>query len=529
VARFWEPPKPGIAGQDRAIDINLAGDMQARGGARRFVHRATSIILAFVALRMIAAVYTPLLIDEAYYWMLSRHVAGGYYDHPPMFALVIRLGTMIAGDTQFGIRLVSILLALPMSWAVYRAAAILFESHRVGSTAAIQFNVTMMVSLGTMLVTPDTPLMLASSFVLLSLVKVDQTGRGAWWLAVGAATGTALLSKYTALFFGPIILIWLVAVPRLRHWLLSPWPYLGALIALVMFVPVLHWNADHQWVSFVKQFGRAQIGGFNLRTFAQMIPSQFAFATPAMFTLAMSGLYALATARAGTRVAAILLNAMVFTFTLYFSVHSLHDNVHPQWLSPMYPALAVAAAVAADLVVWGPRWQKVVDFLARWSVPGSVLIFALLMFQTWSGALNGYRRDETAGQIAVGFPEVAREIEAIRSRVGASCILASYYGTTAWLEFYLPKGTCIAQRGERIRWANTPEPDPALLEGKLLYVGERNFGQARLEAEFASVTKLAELSRKRGPLAIEAYTVLLLEGPKGEVLDRSPPPELAVR
>ena len=72
------------------------------------------------------AAWTPLTFDEAYYWIWSKHLAGGYYDHPPGVALVIRLGTMIAGDTEFGVRLVSILLALPMSFAVYRTAEILF-------------------------------------------------------------------------------------------------------------------------------------------------------------------------------------------------------------------------------------------------------------------------------------------------------------------------------------------------------------------------------------------------------------------
>src|SRR6201988_5484653 len=83
-------------------------------------------ILALVALRLIAAAFTPITFDEAYYWMWSNHLAGGYYDHPPMVAVVIRLGTLIAGDTEFGVRLVSILLALPMSWAVYDTAQILF-------------------------------------------------------------------------------------------------------------------------------------------------------------------------------------------------------------------------------------------------------------------------------------------------------------------------------------------------------------------------------------------------------------------
>src|SRR5437868_15474159 len=88
-------------------------------------------ILALVALRLVAAAFTPITFDEAYYWMWSKSLAGGYYDHPPMVAYVIRAGTMIAGDTELGVRLVSILLALPMSYAIYRSAAILFGGVRV--------------------------------------------------------------------------------------------------------------------------------------------------------------------------------------------------------------------------------------------------------------------------------------------------------------------------------------------------------------------------------------------------------------
>src|SRR5262245_59235170 len=189
----------------------------------RLVRNTCLTVLALVALRLVAAAWTPLTFDEAYYWMWSKNLAGGYYDHPPMVALVIRAGTLIAGDSEFGVRLVSILLALPMSWAIYQAAAVLFGGYRVGSTAAILFNATLIVAVGTIIVTPDAPLLVFSTFLLFALAKVLQTGRGAWWLAVGLAAGAALLSKYTALFFGPAILIWLALVPKLRHWLLSPW------------------------------------------------------------------------------------------------------------------------------------------------------------------------------------------------------------------------------------------------------------------------------------------------------------------
>jgi 4-amino-4-deoxy-L-arabinose transferase-like glycosyltransferase len=484
-------------------------------------------VCALVVLRLVAGYWTPLTFDEAYYWMWSKSLAGGYYDHPPMVAVVIRLGTMIAGDTPFGVRLVSILLAFPMSWAIYRAAAILFGGSRVAAGATILLNVTLMAAVGTLIVTPDAPLLVAASFLLYSLAKVLESGRGAWWLAVGASAGAALLSKYTALFFGPAILIWLVAVPKLRHWFLSPWLYLGGLVALGMFAPVILWNADHHWVSFIKQMGRARIDDFRPVYIAELLPTQFAFATPLVFILGMMGLYALFRRRAGALPARVLINTMFWTIVAYFAWHALHARVEANWFAPVYPAFAIAAAVAAVQVQWGPREQRTVDFCRRWAAPGGVLLFALLIVQANTGVLSAYHRDATVRSVGLGWDDLANQIEAVRSRTGATCVLAPDYGTTGWLAFYLPKGTCVAQHGQRIRWINMPEPSAAQLSGKLLYVHE--FGQnlpSSVRDGFSRVEMVAEAQRTRGPLIIETYALDLLEGPKGDVFDRSPPPEL---
>ncbi|NOJ38914.1 glycosyltransferase family 39 protein [Bradyrhizobium australiense] len=484
-------------------------------------------ILALVALRLVAAAFTPITFDEAYYWMWSKHLAGGYYDHPPMAAVVIRLGTLIAGDTEFGVRLVSILLALPMSWAIYQAAAILFDSRRVAASSAILLNITLMAAIGTLIVTPDAPLLVASSFLLFALGKVLQTGRGMWWLAVGAAAGCALLSKYTALFFGPAILIWLITIPKLRHWLISPWLYLGGLVALLLFAPVILWNAEHHWVSFIKQMGRARIEDFRPVFIAELIPTQIAFATPLVWILGAMGLYALLHSRAGALPARALVNTMFWIIVAYFVWHSLHARVEANWFAPVYPAFAVAAAVAAHLVAWEPRWQRLVDFCRRWAAPSGVLMFVLLVVQADSGVLSGYRRDATVRSVGIGWRETADGIEAVRARVGATCVLASDYGTTAWLAFYLPKGTCVAQHSQRIRWVNMPEPDAEQLAGKLLYVYEALLGDTPyLKDRFAGIERVGEVQRKRGPLVIETYALDVLEGPKGEVFDRTPPPEL---
>jgi hypothetical protein len=493
----------------------------------RLVRNTALTILALVALRLAAAAWTPLTFDEAYYWMWSKHLAFGYYDHPPMVAFVIRLGTLIAGDTELGVRLISILLALPMSWAVYHTAAILFGGRRVAATATILLNVTLMAAVGTLIVTPDAPLLVASSFVLFFLAKVLQTGRGAWWLAVGVAVGAALLSKYTALFFGPAILIWLAAVAKLRRWLISPWPYLGGIVAFAVFAPVVLWNADHHWVSFVKQLGRARIEDFRPAFIAELIPTQIAFATPLVWILGVMGLYALLRRDAGAWSARMLIISTFWTIVAYFVWHSLHARVEANWFAPVYPAFAIAAAVAANLTRWDGRQQRLVDFCRRWAGPSGILLFALLIVQANTGALSGYRRDATVRSVGVGWRQLAGEIEAVRARIGAACVLAPDYGTTGWLAFYLPKGTCVAQQNQRIRWINMPEPDPAQLAGKLLYVDEvRPGGRPDLQEKFTRVEKVGELKRMRGPLTIETYALDLLEGPKGDVLDRSPPPEL---
>jgi 4-amino-4-deoxy-L-arabinose transferase-like glycosyltransferase len=434
---------------------------------------------------------------------------------------------MILGDTELGVRLVSILLALPMSLAVYRAAAILFGGQRVAATATILLNVTLMAAVGTLIVTPDAPLLVASSFVLLFLAKLLETGRGVWWLAVGIAVGLALLSKYTALFFGPAILIWLLAVQKLRRWLISPWPYLGGLVALAIFAPVILWNADHHWVSFLKQFGRARIEDFRPAFIAELVPTQIAFATPLVFILGAMGLHALAWRNAGAYAARALINAMFWTIVAYFIWHSLHARVEANWFAPVYPAMAIASAVAANVMRWDGRARRVADFCLRWAAPTGILMFTFLIVQANTGVLTGYRRDATVRSVGVGWRELAGEIEAVRLRTGAACVLAPDYGTTGWLSFYLPKGSCVVQPTQRIRWVNMPEPDPAQLSGKLLFVDEARPGARSWQNEnFASVERVAELTRKRGPLTVETYGLDLLQRAKASVLDRSPPPEL---
>ena len=99
-------------------------------------------LAALTALRLVVAAVTPLAPDEAYYWVWSRDLQGGYLDHPPMVALFIRAGTLMVGENVLGVRLMgplslalgSVLLALIsgrwMQWVRLRPVRL-----RPGATA----------------------------------------------------------------------------------------------------------------------------------------------------------------------------------------------------------------------------------------------------------------------------------------------------------------------------------------------------------------------------------------------------------
>ena len=218
---------------------------------------------------------------------------------------------------------------------------------------------------------------------------------------------------------------------------------------------------------------------------------------------------------------------MFWTIVAYFAWHALHARVEANWFAPVYPAFAIAAAVAVHLTRWDRYRQRLADFCLRWASPVGIVLFALLIVQANTGVLTFYRRDATVRSVGVGWRELASGIEAVRLRTGAACVLAPDYGTTGWLAFYLPKGTCVVQPTQRIRYVNMPEPSQAQLSGKLLFVDDARHGARPYQTEnFTGVERVAELTRMRGPLVIETYGLDLLQGAKGDVLDRSPPPEL---
>ncbi len=464
--------------------------------------------------------FLPLSADEAYYWLWSRHLSAGYFDHPPAIAFVIRLGTLGFGDTPLGVRFGAFALSLVASYFVWRSAEIFFSDVVSGARACLFFNLTLMISVETLAATPDAPAVAAAAAFLFTLAKLLQNEDGRWWLAAGVAAGLSLLSKYTGLFLGAGVLAWLIFSPRARRWLLTVWPYIGGSLALLIFLPNLSWNVSHGWITFAFQLSRVTAGHLTFRFLFEFLGGQVVLATPFIFALAALGLAFSSRDRDG---ATFLLAALVFPSAVYFLVHSLHDRIQGNWPCFLYPALAVTAAEAwarDDWLGWtAPVWR----ISRRLAAPVAALLVLAGFAQAVLGIVPLGRSDPLARLLAVGFGPVAQNIEQLTSNEHAAAIVTTDYASTAWFSFYLPSHPTIVQLNEEQRYQDSTRADARLLSQPLLYVVETRLDRHEFVAEhFARLAQVAHFDRLRRGVPIAHYVVYRVNGLRGAALGRVP-------
>lgn len=487
---------------------------------RRYETTVIIAIVILVGVRLACAAFTPLSFDESLYWVWSKHVAGGYYDHPPVNPILIRLGTTLFGNTEFGVRVFGVLLALPASFAIWRAGAILFDDERVGATAALYFNLTLAMAVGSVLATPDNPVLIATTFLLLTLAKLQQTGRGAWWLAIGLAFGIGMLSKYTTIFFAVNILIWLLLVREQRKWLLTPWPWISGVIALAVFSPTLIWNAQHHWASVLYQYNRLVVHEWSLRYLGEFFGAQIGMATPFVFVLGAMGLVGLSRGQGGSFSARVLINAMIWPILIYFVWHTFHGRVEGNWPEPIYVPFVIAAAVAVERIKWNGVWALVENVSQRLAVPVGLGIAAVIYVQGVFGIFPLGMADPTAAKLGAGWRELGAQLDDVRKRLGAPIVLTYDYGLASWLAFYLPSHPPVEQINLRMRYVNAPDPDPALFDGPIMYVCTVFCADIpALQKRFTSVELTDSLTRSRHGVRLQDYQVYRLSGPIGPPLD----------
>ena len=448
-------------------------------------------------LRLLVAGSSPLSPDEAYYWTWSHALAPGYLDHPPMTALWIHAGTWLLGDIALGTRLLSPLAAALGSLLLACACNDLLEGppalrRQRALVAVVLLNATLLLGVGAVTITPDTPLLLFWTAALAALGRSIATRRGAWWLAAGAAIGLALDSKYTVVLPGGGLALWLIATPAGRLWLRTPWPWLAALIALLLFAPVLAWNASHGWASFLKQGGRT--GDWHplhaVRYLSELLGGQVGLATPFVFVLFVRGIGHVARHPRSGPPGQSLLAFVTLPAALVFVQHALGDRVQANWPGLLYPACAIAAA-SLD---W--RWRA--------AAASGLLLTAIVYVQSVAAPVPLPRAlDITLVRLA-GWQRLAADV-AVRAAAdpdAGGLIMADEYGLASELAFALPGHGVLAAEP---RWRLFALPHPDLAGRTLLLLRPARRREPPDPRLFSNSIPLGELQRGRPGHVAESY------------------------
>ena len=422
-------------------------------------------IILFISLitlfRLIYINFVPLVPQEAYYWKYAKNLALSYFDHPPMAAWTIALFTAIGGDHVFFIRLGSVLYALGMLILLYRIGLELFGDRKIAFLTIIAINCTVLFSIGATIITPDVPLLFFWTLIVYFLVKLKNTGLTKYWYFAGIALGFGLLSKYTALLIVPGIFFYILLDKKQRHWLGTIHPYLSVLIAGIIFLPVIIWNYQHDWASFMFQSASrfSKMKHFRLDYLGQLIGSQLGMLTPYLFFFIIGG-WIFAGKKAFKEKDSkfgLLFWVSLFVYGV-FTFSSLRSLVKPNWMAPAYVTSIIAAIVwvqsgGTKTALWFKKYFKAGLIL------GLVIVIFMHLLPLYP--IIPIRKGDTW----TGWKELARRIEHERAEMGEETFVFGHeYKIPSEITFYtknhLPThcGEIIEEKGLQYTfWTNIDE------------------------------------------------------------------------
>jgi 4-amino-4-deoxy-L-arabinose transferase-like glycosyltransferase len=496
--------------------------------AFRQLTAALILIAAMTVLRIAYACLIDLRTDEAYYWTWSKEHVLSFLDHPPMIAWFIRFGTMIFGDTNLGVRFAGIVALLVTQLLLADLVRRVTHDIRAIVLAILMPEAALYYGLLMAKVAPDIALIPFAVALVWALVRLAESQDPRWWLAAGLFAGLALLSKLTAIMLLPAVAAFMLVPDWRRRWLLSPYPWLAALIAIAVFSPVLIWNAQHDWASFKFQAVRATAAHeLSARTVGDFFGLQFGLVGFVLLPVVLSGL--ILTARRGylaREPVAILLSTSVLVPFLYFFWKSLTLRVGDTWPMFMWPIGFAAAAINIALLPregW-PGWM--IKSTIRWAhvaiasgIVMVVLVFLYYVVSPWN--FIGHA-DPIGGE--AGYEQVVARAEAELQATGATWIATSDYRTYAMLRWFFKGRVPVIQINERGRFQGFADPGIKDIAGHTgLYVAREPDNFLQLWTLTTAVREpLERVERVWRGIVMDTYS---LEKLTGWIPELSPPPD----
>ncbi len=469
------------------------------------------VVIAVATLaRLGLAAILPVGVDEAYSIGIARQVSLSYFDHPPLHLWLVGAWAKLWGSEDLLLlRLPFIGLGALSCWLIYVLGARLFGPV-AGLWSTVLFNLAPVYGLAHgALIFPDGPLLAAALATALLVARIvlepgDSRRLGSWALA-GLMAGLALLSKYHGVLLLLGLLLFLLTTREGRRWLLTPGPWLAAAIAAACLVPVLVWNAQHDWVSFAFQAGRGRVGsGAELRLLGpvESLLSQAVYLLPwiavPLGTLLLRGLIGgPANAQRWLLVCLAILPIVIFTGLTLFGRGLPHWQM-PGWLFAI-PLLGEALANAGKIT------RRLAVAIAILTALGLAALASVVTMQARWGSF-----DQQTLQLFGGSDptDALLSWEPLRSELATRGLPAdpkTFIGTFNWvrageLNALFGKQVpvlCLCSDARHFDYLNPPQ-DYAGWNAILIGMPGNVDDDARLSAEFATLGPLEDVSLHKG-------------------------------
>lgn len=379
------------------------------------------VLVSFIARALAAALVGP-GFDEAYYHLFARHLAPGYFDHPPLVAVTAGLGWWLSGGwySPLALRFGALLWFTVAQLGFWRLARDLY-GEKAARIALLLPLATPFFAIGAgAFVIPDNALVAVWiwSLWLLYAMRQGSLGKNAGFAALGLLLGLAMLAKYHAVLLVASFAVATMFDSELRSWWRDLRLYGALLLAVLVFLPTILWNANNGWISFAEQFGKGTSGGFRIRfdLLGQALGGQLGYLTPWVCVILWVGSLRKTAPEERWLLSFFLVPVLAMTLI------GLTRGILPHWTMPGYIAAFVLASG------WMVRWRRERGFITG-SLVVNALLVTLVILQADLG-LFAFRPKADPTLDPAGWRQTLQELER-RGELGPDDVIFAHKWFTA--------------------------------------------------------------------------------------------------
>jgi 4-amino-4-deoxy-L-arabinose transferase-like glycosyltransferase len=314
--------------------------------------------LAWFLINLLQAGATELFDDEAYYWVYSKFLSWGYYDHPPMIALLIKIGYFFFHN-ELGVRLLIVVLSTASLVIIYDLLP--QKNNKLFIAIACSMAV---LQIGGIIAVPDIPLIFFTALFFWLYRRFLKNPSLPNALLLGTGMALLLYSKYHGIL---IILFTLLSNLKLFK---QPLAYVAAFFGIVLFFPHLQWQYVHHFPSVQYQLFERSSSGYKISYTTDYIFAQVLLIGPFMGWLLLWQSFRYKTID-------LFEKALKFSLVgiyLFFLLSTLKGRVEANWTAPAWVPLIILSLQALH---YNERWRKI---LWKWTPVTLILVFALRFY-----------------------------------------------------------------------------------------------------------------------------------------------------